>query len=61
MEGQFNWGFFVLRVWGAHIWKGLIHGGAYFRNFMVYYYFYYIIIIIIIIIIITPTHPIFRT
>ena len=60
MEEQFNWGFLALQVWGAHIRKGLIHGGAYFRNFMVYYYFYYIIIIIIIIII-TPTHPIFHT
>ena len=30
LEGQFNGGFFALRVWG------LIHGGAYFRNFTVY-------------------------
>ena len=22
-EGQFNRGFFVLRVWGAYIWRGL--------------------------------------
>ena len=28
-------GFFVLPVWGAYILEGLIHGGAYFRNFMV--------------------------
>ena len=32
-EGRFNGGFFGLRFWGAYIWKGLIHGGAYFRNF----------------------------
>ena len=29
LEGQFNGGFFALRVWG------LIHGGAYFRNLTV--------------------------
>ena len=23
LEGQFNGGFFALRVWGAHIWRGL--------------------------------------
>ena len=23
LEGQFNGGFFVLRVWGAYIWRGL--------------------------------------
>ena len=33
--GRFNGGFFALPVWGAYIWKGLIHGGAYFRNFTV--------------------------
>ena len=26
---------FALQVWGACIWKRIIHGGAYFRNFMV--------------------------
>ena len=41
LEGRFNRGIFALRVWGAYIWKGLIHGGAYFRNFTVYYYVYY--------------------
>ena len=30
LEGRFNGGFFVLRVWG------LIFGGAYFQNFMVF-------------------------
>ena len=29
-------GFFALRFWGAYIWGGLIHGGAYFRNFTVF-------------------------
>ena len=41
LEGRFNRGIFALRVWGAYIWKGLIHGGAFFRNFTVYYYVYY--------------------
>ena len=31
LEGRFNGGFFALPVWG------LVHGGAYFWNFMVYY------------------------
>ena len=35
LEGRFNRGFFALQYWGAYIWRGLIHGGAYFRNFMV--------------------------
>ena len=36
MEGRFNAGFFALPVWGAYInLEGLIHGGAYFQNFMV--------------------------
>ena len=43
MEGQFNGGFFALRVRGAYnisppnyyYLRGLIHGGAYFRNFTV--------------------------
>ena len=38
---HFNGGFFALRFWGAFIWGGggggLIHGGAYFRNFTVTY------------------------
>ena len=38
LEGQFNGGFFALRVWGAYILEGLIHGGAYFRKFTVYIY-----------------------
>ena len=31
-------GFFALRVWGGLYLEGLIHGGAYFRNFTVYYF-----------------------
>ena len=34
-EGWFNGGFFALRFLGAYILEGLIHGGAYFRNFTV--------------------------
>ena len=34
-ERRFNGGFFALPVWGAYILEGLIHGGAYFRNFTV--------------------------
>ena len=37
LEGRFNIGFFALRVWGGLYLEGLIHGGAYFRNFTVYY------------------------
>ena len=38
MEGQFNGGFFALPVWGLGLYlEWLIHGGAYFRNFMVRY------------------------
>ena len=42
LEGRFNGGFFALPVWEAYIrralyMEGLIHGGAYFRNFMVLY------------------------
>ena len=41
LEGRFNGGFFALPDWGAYIWRGLymeglIHGGAYFRNFTVF-------------------------
>ena len=32
-EGRFNGGFFTLRFWGDL--EGLMHGGAYFRNFTV--------------------------
>ena len=35
LEGQFNGGFFALRVLGGLHLEGLIHGGAYFRNFTV--------------------------
>ena len=40
LDGRFNGGFFALPVCGAYIWRGLymeglIHGGAYFRNFTV--------------------------
>ena len=35
-RGDLTEGFFVLLVWGAYInLEGLIHGGAYFRNFTV--------------------------
>ena len=50
LEELFNGGLFALRVWGAYIWRsyltegflryrfgGLVHGGAYFRNFTVFY------------------------
>ena len=35
LEGRFNGGFFALLDWGAYILEGLIHGGAYVRNFTV--------------------------
>ena len=35
LEGRFNGGFFALLVWGSLYLEGLIHGGAYFRNFTV--------------------------
>ena len=36
-EGRFNRGFWGLRFWGAYIYlEGLIHGGAFFRNFTVF-------------------------
>ena len=35
-SGDLTDGFFVLPDWGAYIWgEGLIHGGAYLRNFTV--------------------------
>ena len=34
MEGRFNGGFFVFGLGGLYL-EGLIHGGAYFRNFTV--------------------------
>ena len=41
-RGDLTEGFFALPDWGAYIWRGLcmeglIHGGAYFRNFTVCY------------------------
>ena len=30
LEGEFNRGFFVLRVWGAYIWRGLYMEGLIF-------------------------------
>ena len=33
LDGLFNGGFFALPVWGTYIWRGLVHGGPYFRNF----------------------------
>ena len=35
LEGQFNAGFLALLVWGGLYLEGLVHGGAYFRNFTV--------------------------
>ena len=35
---QFNGGFFVLPVWGGLYLEGLIHGGAYFWNFLVVHF-----------------------
>ena len=40
-KGDLTEGFFALPVWRAYIWRGLymeglIHGGAYFRNFTVF-------------------------
>ena len=37
-EGRFNGGFFALSSGGLYL-EGLMHGGAYFRNFMVYIFF----------------------
>ena len=37
LEGEFNRGFFVLRVWGAYIWRGLYMEGLIFWNFTVSY------------------------
>ena len=34
--GRFSGGFFALPFWGGLYLEGLIHGGAYFRNFTVY-------------------------
>ena len=31
LEGEFNRGFFALRVWGAYIWRGLYMEGLIFR------------------------------
>ena len=36
LGGQFNGGFLALRVCGAYIWEGPLHGGAYFRKSTVY-------------------------
>ena len=36
MEGQFNGGFFCVTGLGGLYLEGLIHGGAYFRNFTVF-------------------------
>ena len=35
LEAQFNRGFFCAMSFGGLYLEGLIHGGAYFRNFMV--------------------------
>ena len=32
LEGQFNGGFFALRVWGAYIWRGLYMEGLIFGS-----------------------------
>ena len=34
LEERFNGAFFAVPVWGLYL-EGLIHGGAYFQNFMV--------------------------
>ena len=36
MEGRFNEGFFCVTSLGAVYLEGLVHGGAYFRNFTVF-------------------------
>ena len=36
LEERFNGGFFALPVWGGLYLEGLVHGGAYFRNFTVF-------------------------
>ena len=36
LEGQSNGGVFALADWGLYIWRGLLHGGAYFQNFRVH-------------------------
>ena len=36
LEGRFNEGFFCIMSLGALYLEGLIHGGAYFRNFAVF-------------------------
>ena len=36
LEGRFNGRFFCVMILGCLYLKGLIHGGAYFRNFTVY-------------------------
>ena len=38
LEGRFNGGFFALPVLGGLYLEGLVHGGAYFRNFTVYFH-----------------------
>ena len=35
LKGRFKGGFFALPLWGGLYLEGLIHGGAYFRNFTV--------------------------
>ena len=37
-EGRFNGGFFVIPVWGGLFLEGLMHEGAYLRNFTVTYF-----------------------
>ena len=37
LEGQFNWEFFALQVWGAYIWRGLYMEGI---NFGILWYFF---------------------
>ena len=41
LEGQFNRGFFVLRVWGAYIWRGLYMEGLIFGILRYYNCFHY--------------------
>ena len=37
-EGRFNGGFFCVTIWEGLYLEGLVHGGAYFRNFTVHFH-----------------------
>ena len=42
-EERFNGGDFALPIWGGLYLEGLLHGGAYFRNFTVYPILYFLL------------------